>query len=151
MFTKLQSINPYMEMFASQVPNGKMLVCLCVCAREYVCLLPSNKWCMCKLGKFLLYLLMQIIVKYLLWSQKCYPIKQKGCWKLLSWFRSVKCTEVKACHLVTCYVITVHGHDCLVNLHSILDYIQIYILLSIIVDLPAKIKLMLVHHKFNSI
>lgn len=89
MFTKLQYINPYMEMFASQVLDGKMLMCVCVrvfffflkcvCVPkcDCVCLLPSNKWCMCKLGKFLLYLLMQIVARYLLWSHgvTCSPIK----------------------------------------------------------------------------
>lgn len=56
------------------------LCCMWVCVPkcESVCLLPSNKWCMCKLGKFLLYLVMQIFVEYLLWSHSVTysPMKQ---------------------------------------------------------------------------
>ena len=48
MFTKLQFINPDMEMFTSQVPNGKMLMCVhvlflcvCVCLCRSVCLFAA--------------------------------------------------------------------------------------------------------------
>lgn len=52
-------------------PEWKKCSCVCaVCERcvptcECVCLPPSNKWCMCKLGKFSLYLVMKILVEWM--------------------------------------------------------------------------------------
>lgn len=61
MFTKLQYINPYLEMLASHVPSGKN-ACVCVHAFvfEYVYMptflfaAHSNKEYVCNLGNFLL-------------------------------------------------------------------------------------------------
>lgn len=57
------------------ITSPRVEKCLCVCAHavcercvpkcERVCLPPSNKWCMCKLGKFSLYLVMKILVEWI--------------------------------------------------------------------------------------
>lgn len=81
-----KSLHGNVHITSPEWKNACVCVC-CVCAVcerrvpkcECVCLPPSNKWCMCKLGKFSLYLVMKILVEWICFGAtvlRSAPMKQ---------------------------------------------------------------------------